>query len=84
MPGTVMPEPNGVLMVWVIATALPAASTTERCAVPESFWGRPGPLAFRTVSPLNQLLGERLNQGGLIRARCLSASALEMCSATGT
>ena len=34
VPGTVMPEPKSRLTVCVSATALPAASVTERCVVP--------------------------------------------------
>jgi len=33
VPGTVMPEPNSRFTVCVVATALPAASVTEKCVV---------------------------------------------------
>jgi hypothetical protein len=39
VPGTVIFEPNSVLMVCVIATALPALSSTLICVVPASSGG---------------------------------------------
>jgi hypothetical protein len=64
VPGTVMPEPKGVLMVMVRATALPAASQVERWVVPESSARSPGAWTSRARPP---------GPAGSIRRRSSSA-----------
>jgi hypothetical protein len=73
VPGTVMPEPKGVLIVMVSATRLPAASLVERWVVPESSAGRPGPSTRIANSERPQVQGARRQRGGLMRARRASA-----------
>ena len=73
VPGTVIPEPKGVLIVSVMATALPAASAVERCVVPASSGAKPGPGTWIATSARCQVQGARRHQGGLMRARWRAA-----------
>ena len=73
VPGTVIPDPKGVLIVSVMATALPAASATERWVVPESSGAKPGPGTAMETSRRCQVHGARRHQAGLMRARWAAA-----------
>ncbi len=73
VPGTVIPEPNRRLMVWVIATAFPSASVTERWVVPPPPDGFPGPSTRIADSFLPQFQGVRRHQAVCMRARWRSA-----------
>ena len=65
VPGTVMPEPKGVLIVMVSATAPPRPSLVERWVVPESSCANPG--------PSTSIARSRRQNGGTIRSRSVSA-----------
>src|SRR5262249_21415418 len=66
----VMPEPYGVLIVIVSATALPALSLVDRCVVPASRAGRPGPSTRSGRSLASQRHGARCHHTvGARRAR---------------
>ena len=69
VPGTIRPAPKGVLMVVVMAAALPSASTTETWAVP---W-----------SGASTALGSE-TRVALMRARSRVRRAGAMSVATGT
>ena len=84
MPGTVIPEPKGVLIVIVSATALPAASVADRCVVPESFCGRPGRSTSMARSSSSQCCGAFFQKGGSMRPRSFFAYAFDVSLASGT
>ena len=81
----VIREPYGVLIVIVSATALPSESVADRCVVPASRAGSPGPSTRIGRSPSSQRHGARCHQAvGARRARSCAAYGFATRREAGT